>query len=174
MSKGTLEKLEGGAGMARCLFQDLRRSKRFRACKKCRARAKPFGGECDESGSMFEWWTAVDDFGLAVYFRCFPASSHLPRTPRMRYAYVRREYAENIKRARESVKHRYRDHPKRGVIWEVAATNALFSSLVGDSKSTVFRYATACEVAAWLNDHKDDILAMKDQEALISDLERYV
>ena len=160
-----------------CLFvPDIRKAERFRPCAKCRAnRKKVFGGECWETKSRFEWWAAENRrLQTAISFRCFPNSDHLPRTPSARLKYLLTEYENAMTADAATIRHRYRDRPHVGVVWERAGTNNLFSKLLTMAEGARTRPAYPCEVANWLSGHRDDFLAMRDQEALIRDLESYV
>lgn len=161
------------ASGSKCLFVDIYRGQRPRPCAKCLARERPFGGYCYETKSHFEWWAAEHPKGVS-FFRCFPKATGLPKTPQARAAYIKREYADEMKSIREKIEHEFRDRPKRGKIWLLAAANGMFSRFPRPEEITRYRPATACEVSAWLAGHKIEFLAMKYGEEMIAELENYV
>ena len=162
------------AEAAKCLFSDVYEGTRKRPCNLCKARHKPFSAMCWETRSRCEWWAAETGGGGAVFFRAFPNAKTLPQTAKARLAYVKIEYQQEMDQARRTMAPGGRFHfrPALGMIWEVARVNALFSRLA--KKARRFRPACACEVAAWLAGHKDDFLAVRNQDKLMYELERYV
>ena len=157
----------------KCLFVDQLRGRRPRPCAALPDRA--ISSSCWETESICEWWTAEAKDGKAVTFRCFPTSNHLPRTAPQRLVYVRQEYEEALKKAYEQRYRRFRDCSKLADIWNLAAQNAVFARIMIEREQIKrFRPACGCEIAAWLAGHKDDFLAIKDPQHLITTLLEYV
>lgn len=174
MSKGTLEKDEIAADMKFCLFGDLTDENcPNRPCRKCAERKEPFTAYPMEGKGHCEWWAAEDQSGHAIFFRCFPEDDERPKTPQERFDFIMTEYVMETGDAWEKIFHRFPHDKALGKIVYLAEVNALFSRLLLRG-AVRFRYATACEVAAWLRGHQEDLIALHDTENLLTALKGYV
>ena len=134
-----------------------------RPCAKCLARKRPFAARAYEANGRCEWWAAMLE-GDSVAFRCFPGSEveKLPKTPADRARYIGTECddiaAAAVRMAEKDFKHR----PKRGVVRCVGPAAAWVARLLPFARARRFRFATACEVAQWRDNHQSDFNALVD------------
>lgn len=148
----------------KCLFENQLTSRRARPCSRCEQVVKlGVYAKSNERGSPFKWYTAVDERGQTLTFRVGEG-----RTPKGRIKAIRAEYRKAQEANLNYYLDKYDDCPRRGRMYANISTNTEFRGGILNFKEKTIRHATPCEVMQWLMTHQSDMLALKDNERLVS------